>query len=465
MDRWLHQKNVIRVFALLMGVLLWAIVHMDKDPAPTTYTGTLDGTRTIHDVGIEIVGLDEEQYYIQSMDTETISITLSGRKTEINQVSTKDGNSIVQVDLSGLTEGNHVVPLQAVNFPSTLDIDLYPETVTVSIGVIEKREVAVDVEMQGSPAEGFRTGVPILNPSRVFVSAPAEVLDELGVVHAEVNINGAKETISGEYKLVALNKAGTRMDVEISPAVVSVEIPITSPFKTMPLQVRLVGTPPAGYSIESVEQSVTEVTVYGNEQVLQEMEFYEGLEIDVSGLTADKLYSLNIPIKDQIDRVYPETVDVEISIVPSVTKAFADVPIVVSGENEEYTTTIVSPQDRKVDVVVEGAPSVIRTVEAGDIQVILDVSNLPPGTYTRTLDINLPSHVKAKETQVHIQIAQKDAPADPDTPPTEEPQDQETGTEPNPPQTDEETGDDAASDGTETDPETGPQTGNIPEGS
>ncbi|MFD2673400.1 CdaR family protein [Marinicrinis sediminis] len=422
MDKWLNNRNVLRLIALMIAILLWVIVHMDREVTTPQSQTSLISTKTIQDVKVQKVGLDTELFYIQEINTEHVTVTLRGNKSRLNTVSTKDGNAKIQADLSNLTAGKHVLMLEPIGFPEELDVEIYPDTITVQIEEIEKREFPVKIELLGKPAEGFRTGVPILNPSRVVVSGSNAELSRLKVVRAEVEVEGAKETVQGEYKLTALNENDEAMDIEITPAVVDVELPITSPFKTVPMRIKLIGEPPAGYSVSAFEQSVKQVTVYGDEDVLNEMEFYDGIEIDLTKLTNDKLYSLNIPLRDNVDRIVPETVEVEISVVPSQKKTFEDIPIVFSGENGEYTTRLLEPSDGKVSISVEAAPSKLKGMKAGDIQAILDVSNLPPGTYEETLKLNLPSYVKAKPVQVQLEIVPKNV-SEEEIPPEQEPGD------------------------------------------
>lgn len=419
MDKWLSNKNVVRLIAIGLAILLWVVVHMERDATPGQTTTDTYATRTIHDVKVQTTGLDEEQYYIQEIDQELVTVTLTGTRTQLNQVSTTDGNAKVQVDLNNMTTGQHVIALETVGFPEDLDIDIYPRHVTVTIGEYEKREVPVEIVLTGNPAEGFRAGVPIVNPSRVIVSGSNDQMAQFNYVQAIVDISEAKDAVQGEFKLNALDQNNQEMNIDISPAVVDIEIPITSPFKTMPLTISLEGSPQDGYSIASFEQSVKEVTVYGDEELLDRIDFYNGLVIDLDGLASDKLYSLNIPLKEGVDRVVPNTVDVEVGIVPSQTKELNQVPVVITGENDDYETTLLDPQNGMVSITLIGAPDQLEQVEQEDVQAILDVSNLPPGIYEETLKLNLPSYIEAETVVVNVRI-QAIGDEDSDTQPLEE---------------------------------------------
>jgi YbbR domain-containing protein len=427
MNNWLDNKNVVRIVALLVGFLLWFIVHIDEQMNDNTQTGFQPRIETnrIYDVTVHTVGLDTQKYQLVSIDPQKVNITVQGRTADLNKVSTKDGNSRILADLSDVKPGVNRVPLQAVSFPEGVTVTaIDPAEVEVVIEAIEKKEVPVKVVVTGEPGNEFKAGEPIANPSTVYVTAPKSVLDRIVEARAAVDISGAVERVVREVILKAVDEAGEPVEATIVPSTATVNIPITVPFKTLPLQVRLVGHPPAGYSVESYTQSVSEVTVYGPEAVLNKLSVYDGLEINLSLLTSSKTYTFTIPLKDQIEQVYPSSIDVQITIVKSATRTFRDVPIRLIGTNDNYESVVVEPAQGTVDIVVEGAPANLDGLEPDDVEAVVDVSNLPLGTHVRDLTVNLPIFMKVgSETPqtVTVEIRNKagETAGEPDEPPGE----------------------------------------------
>src|SRR5690606_35056688 len=146
---------------------------------------------------------------------------------------------------------------------------------------IQNKEVPVQVEVTGNPADGYIAGTPIMNPIRAIVSVPSSRSDQIVAVKAIVDITDVNEAVQESGKLVAINQQGEEEEAVITPAVVEVEIPITSPFKTIPLQLTLVNQPADGFSVDSFKQNITEVTVYGPDAILDELEFYNQIEVDL----------------------------------------------------------------------------------------------------------------------------------------------------------------------------------------
>lgn len=420
MDRWLNNPNVVRAVSLILAVLLWALVQLDQR-APTASPSVIRpevGHRMINDVRIDVVGLDEKSFAIRSIEPAYANISLSGPLREINRISPMAGESLVVADLSGLGEGTHEhVPLKTIGLPPSIDVEIYPAQVRVVIEEVKQKEMTVEVTLNGEPAEGFRVGEPVVNPAQVYVTLPSSQLDEVAAVRATVDVSGANDTIVVERKLTAYNQDGEPIEEAIiTPSVVTVEVPVTTPFKTVPLTVRLTGEPRAGFSVENFTQDTTEVTLFAPEDVLNRYEFYGNLEVDISGLSTSESITVPIPIEDGIVRVKPEQVKVQVEIVPSTTRLIEQVPLTLNGRNADAQTVFLEPESGRIDLLLEGAPSRLNSIRLQDIRAIVDVGNLPPGEYHLPVRLQLPAFVRyggEEPLSVRIAIRQQD-----DAPPT-----------------------------------------------
>lgn len=412
MDKWLRNTTVVRIIALMLGILLWAVVHLDEQTTTGGNTPQIFKTTEINNIGITKVGLDDTQYSIKSVQPSMAKVKLRGKDVDLKRIDPRDTR--VLLDLSTVTKGTHILPLQEDGFPAGVDVEIFPKSVTVTVEEKVKKEMPVNIDVVGTPGNGFKAGLPIINPNRIHITAPTSRLDEVASVRGEVNVEGVESAVSKEVRLVAYNNDGEEMQVAITPSVVDVEVPITSPFKRMPLQIRLIGQTPPGYSVAAYKQSVNQVTVYGPQDVLDNMEFYEGRQIDLSELTADKLFSLDIPLKIGVEQIDPKKVDVELDIVPSEIKTLQQVKITLNGLNDEYTTRIVSPGEGIIDLTLEAAPSIMEKLKPEDVQAGVDVSNLPTGTHELPLVLNLPPYVKQgspDDIMITVQISDKAVPA------------------------------------------------------
>ncbi len=391
MDRWLRNVNVVRILALALAILLWAVVHLDESPPTQQSASPTIKTVTINDVSIDKINLDESQFSIKSITPAEVSVRLRGRNTD--KVSTI--NSKIQLDLSTVTKGVQTMKLQPVGFPSDLSVEILPANeVTVVAEEKVKKEMPVTIDLIGHPSNGYKAGTPIIKPNRVHVTVPSSRLEEVASVRADFDISGAEAAVERQVRLVAYNAGGHEIAGAITPSVVDVVVPITSPFKTMPLQIKMTGHLPDGYSIASYTQSINQVTVYGPQDILDELDFYDGLQIELDGLKADKIYSIDIPLKDKLNRIEPKTVNINLKIVPSAARTFENMNIGISGKNDEYDTKVIDPESGKINLTLKGAAQVLEKIRPEEIQVFVDASNLPQGKHDLPLVLNLPPYVE-----------------------------------------------------------------------
>jgi len=427
-DKWLTQTNVIRVFSLLVGILLWVIVHLDEhvgDDPRSARDRVQDSW--IYNLEVQVIGLDEERYRISSISPQTVNIVVRGTSANLAKISTRDGKSRIVADLSDVKPGRSSVRLQALGFPNGVDVvSIQPSAVEVVVEEFVRKEVPVRVIVEGEPKEGYMVGTPVVNPSRVYVTAAESALNRIAEAVVRVNVDGEDRTVAGEYQLVPVDEEGNAVNAVAMPATVRVEVPVTIPFKEVPLRLRLTGTPPDGYSLSSYRQSVDTVTVYAPEEVLKGIEYFEAAEINLSTLRESRKIVVDVPPARGVVSVLPSQVEVDVEIVPSVTRVFESVPIQVNGGHQDYEAVFVREEERTVSVTLEGSPDVMADLQANQIQAIVDISSLPPGRHVRNVTITLPMFVKLKSQlpeQVEVEIRQKtkDAAAPGDAPVGDEP--------------------------------------------
>ncbi|HZG77619.1 MAG TPA: CdaR family protein, partial [Paenibacillus sp.] len=231
MDNWLRNNNIIRIVAVVVGLLLWVIVRLDVQNAsgPTQPTTV---SQTYTNQSVQVVGLDEERYTLLSYEPTKVSITVIGTAAALRRVEIEDYKVIL--DLTDVQAGEHLVSLTHEGFPSNVQVVLDPPNVSVSLDEKERKEVPVTINIIGSPADGFTAGEPIAQPNRVNVTVSSSLADQVASVVGLIDIDGATESVKQQVKLVALDQEGTELDVAVTPAVVDVEMPVTSPFKTVP---------------------------------------------------------------------------------------------------------------------------------------------------------------------------------------------------------------------------------------
>jgi YbbR domain-containing protein len=163
--------------------------------------------------------------------------------------------------------------------------------------------------------------------------------------------------------------------------------------------VKVIGNPANGFSIASMTQSVKRVTVFSSQATLDQMEFYEGPQVDVTDLKENKKITLDIPLKNKDIRVDPTKVEITLEIVPSITLTMNNIPLRISGENDSFVTKVILPDKPEIQAVLEGAPDLLGKLTLQDVQAIVDVSNLAPGKHELAINLSLPMFIKQAAQQ------------------------------------------------------------------
>jgi YbbR domain-containing protein len=410
MDKWLNNANVVRIVSLLIGVLLWFIVTLDEKVSgdPSSLRSVQD--QWIYNLDIEARGMSEQMRLI-SMEPSKVNILLRGRIQDLAKVNTRDGEFRIVADLQQASAGANSIPLRAEGIPSGVEVVyMDPSSIEVTLEQIVTKEFPVRVVLQGSPAEGHLVGEPAVRPDTVSVSAPESELSRISEIHATVDLDGASETVRGEYRLTPVTVDGKEVSATVAPETVQIEVPITLPAKTVPLVIRVVGTPPEGYSVSRVAQSVREVTVYGPQEALDEIETYAALTIPVNAWTESVVRTFDIPLIGGVLRVEPAAVEVEVDIVPATSRTLPDIPVEIVGVGSEYEAVFLTPENGRVSVSVQGAPAQLTALRADQVRLIADVSHVPPGEVEVVLQAELPELLELVETDppsVRLEIRPK----------------------------------------------------------
>jgi YbbR domain-containing protein len=232
--------------------------------------------------------------------------------------------------------------------------------------------------------------------NRVHVTLPKDLMEKVGFVGGKLSVDGEEETVNEKkLKVLVLDKNGKEIkEAQVNPSVIEVEVPITKPFKKLPLQIGFIGKLPDGLAISSFTPSVEQITIYGPQDELDKYEFYDGINIDLSKLTKSGSMELDIPPEDGIATVDPPKVTINYTIVPSETKVLPQQAVTLIGLSDGLKAKLAIPADGTLDVPIKGAPNVLAEVGSKDVQLIADLSGLGPGSHVVPLDVHLPRFVE-----------------------------------------------------------------------
>ncbi|WP_217597470.1 CdaR family protein [Cohnella sp. GbtcB17] len=404
MDKWLSHPNAVRLISLALGILLWAVVHFNPDSTPNNVASLIE-TRTFTDVKVQVRGLDEQSYVLKSMDPTKVKLIVRGTPSDL-LAARSDGGYIVEADLSTVKAGTHTITLRTDLPRSIQTIQVEPATVTVELEELQSKEFEVQVTPKGTPKEGYKAGAPVLRPTnRVHVTLPASEMDRVDHVGGSISIEGADKTLKDKsVKLVAYDGSGQEIPgAEVDPAVLEVEVPITNPFKQVPIQLKLIGQLPAGLSVANLSPSAEEATIYGPQTELDKIDFIEA-DLNLSEVTKSGKVDITLSKSDAVTEVSPATISVDVQVVLTQTRTIQGLPITVKGLGNGLKMQITKPVSGQADITFKGAPAVLDKLQPGDVSVEADLSGRGPGTYTIPLNVNSPRFVDQSGGNTSIEV-------------------------------------------------------------
>ena len=212
-------------------------------------------------------------------------------------------------------------------------------------------------------------------------------------------------------KLIAYDEKGTEIkDIEIVPGTITATVVISSPSKTVPVKVIPVGEVASGSAISSITSNVTNVTLYGEEEILKDISEIE-VEIDVNGLSKDKTFQETIVKPTGVRSMSDTAVTIKVKMEGETSKEFKDIPIVFEHlDTTKYKPLAKNAEDTKVNVVVKGVKSVLNKLDSKDIKAYVDLSDLEPGTYEVPVMVtgnDLKLSYSSRTTKIEVIIAKK----------------------------------------------------------
>ena len=359
---------------------------------------------------------NEEAYVVEGIP-ESADIVLMGRKSDL-YLAEQLGDHKLTLDLTGLSAGTHKVNIKYNNPIKSLDYKVDPSRATIVIypKVSSSRTVTTDILNKDKLGSTLVISSIKLDRDEVIIKSYKEKLEKVASVKALVDVNALNANSAGTYtlenvKLIAYDEKGTEIkDIEIVPGTITATVVISSPSKTVPVKVIPVGEVASGSAISSITSNVTNVTLYGEEEILKDISEIE-VEIDVNGLSKDKTFQETIVKPTGVRSMSDTAVTIKVKMEGETSKEFKDIPIVFEHlDTNKYKPLAKNASDTKVDVVVKGVKSVLDKLDSKDIKAYVDLSDLEPGTYEVPVMVtgnDLKLSYSSRTTKIEVIIAKK----------------------------------------------------------
>ena len=332
-----------------------------------------------------VVQYNEEAYVLKGVP-EKVDITLIGRNYDLylaKQISKHE----VTLDLSGLKPGVHEVALKYKRALDTINYKLDPSVVTVTIypKVSQTKTVNTDLLNTDNLDSKLVIEKTEIDRDEVIIKGSEDVLELVATVKALIDVNNFIDPKVGnlnltDVPLVAYDQRGNVMDVEIVPSKINATVTIASPQKKVPIRFIPTGTLSFGKAITNIESNVNEVTIYGDNSVLDGITTIDA-PIDVSGLKDNKEINLTLTKPVGIRHMSDVVVNVKISVGNETTKEFNNIDVEYENLGSNYTVNAKGAEDQKITVIVKGIKEVLDTLDPASIRAYVDLKEYGVGEH------------------------------------------------------------------------------------
>ena len=420
MDKLLETPWFLKVVALVLAALLYVMTNFDFGSDSNSWnTPAQKGAEVIESVPVEVY-YDRDNLVVTGIP-ETVNVNLEGpRNLLVIAKNSRDFRLYIDLSDPEIELGTRNVKIQIRDLNDRLTATIDPGTVEVLIQEKITKEFTVTPEFDRSLLEdGYIAKEPTVSPTTVKITGAKSTIDSIVYVKAIINLEeGVKDSVTLRAQVQAFDKDYNKLDVEIDPGTVEVEVPIISPSKTMNIVPVESGEPISGVTISNIEVEPTQVTLYGKQDVLDTIENLE-LPIDISsiqenttltipivlpeGITTSSIDEITVKIsvtsnENNEEETPPENSDAEDAEDVDVSKVFSDLRVQYIGLEDIYELTFITPLKGLMNVSITGKQSLISNLQPADIQVSIDVTDMGEGEHGAPILIKTPDNTEAQSS-------------------------------------------------------------------
>lgn len=385
LDKVLFNEKYSKVVSLVLAVLLYAIVNYNA--LSTSFQSSLRYSKTLSDVTV-LAKYNSDTFEISGLP-EKVDVILTGDAANVTSAANAENGTVI-CDLDGLTEGEHEIKLTTEGYGNNVNVVVNPTNVNV---VMKKKttrqfDISYDFINQDKMEQIYSAGTPEFEYTKINVRASKDTLDSIAFVKALIDVSGQSADFEQDAVLVAYDSSGKPVNADIVPNTVHVKVPVTSPNKSVNIQVQVSGEVPDGKAIDSITMDQQTVTIYGSETTLANIDQVV-VTLDADTLTKDSTVLRPIVLPAGVTSATNTQVTMNITLADAEEKTIDDIPINVINNNKHYKA---SQPDNKTttSVTVKGTKNNIDKLAADDINVYIDMKDVQPGLQKFALQIEQP---------------------------------------------------------------------------
>ncbi len=363
--------------SFIIAVAVWIMAVTSSDPSiEKNYPNS---------VQVEIIGQSPNMVITTELP-ERISLTLRAPTSIWNNLTAGKVAVRAIMDLSGLAQGVHSVPIQVQIGTRPVEIISYtPQSAEVEMEMLKTREFPVRVINQGALAVGYQANPAELSDTTVLVSGGQSYVEKVAEVRAVVKLTDIKEDFSQVVTLQPVDLNGSVIkEVSLSPEKITVSQKVfeRGGYRNVVVKVVTNGQVANGFRLSSLSVSPPTVTVYSTNTALIDglPGYVETKPIDLSQKSENFEQEIDLNLPEGAQVIDGSFVMVKVEITPIIgNQSLSNIPVEAIGLPATRLAEILPD---KVNVIISAPLNVLDAMDETELKLLIDLSNLEPGTYT-----------------------------------------------------------------------------------
>jgi YbbR domain-containing protein len=373
--RWLGKNVGTLLLAFLLAMAVWISAVLSADPnveRPLART-----------VPIEFMGKDPGLKIMGNVPSE-VQLTFVAPQSVWDQLDNQADSISVWVDLSNLSPGEYELPVQVqIHLGLARLVKQDPEVVQIELESLVSQSLPVSLMISGEPPLGYKADEPQLDPSTVTISGPVSLVEKVVETRAQLNIDGAIQTITQTVTIVPLDQDGRVVTgVTLLPTMVKVNQPVNllGGYRNVIVKVVTTGNVASGYRLTNYFVSPSSVIVFSSDPKLVNAlpGYVETQPLDLTGADDDFEALLELDLPTGVSVVTDAKVLVQVSIAAIESSMTVSLPVEITGLAPGLEGQIAPAT---VDIIIAGPVPVLNKLKPTDIRVKVDLSDYGIGVH------------------------------------------------------------------------------------
>ncbi len=369
MDERKDNKIIPKIVCVVLAFALWLYVTNVENPTRTS---------TINNVSVTVRNKDvlaDSDLVLSPNQTFTVNVKVEGPANDVYSLDKNDFDIEVDLKNYALKEGTNTIPVTVVSYPSSVKIknkDVL--SLNVQIEKLETREFNITNKVNNVYSKGYSLAYMKVVPSSVKVSGPESLINQISEVAIEGDIKDVSRSYSKDFEIVAYDEIGNKIEgLTFSDNTATLKVSVNKS-KEVQIKTSYSNALQDGITLTQETLSKNLVYIYGNENLISNIDYVELEPINLANITSSQDISCKIILPEGVT-CEDDSIVVSLSISDNrtVTKTFDGVEIDYTDKISEFDYETTSTG---VSITVSGKQEDIDSITASDIKVTASCSDL-----------------------------------------------------------------------------------------